>query len=104
MNYILQKFITDNQNTPIWLKRQAGRYLPKYLKIRNTVNNFLDLCFDQNKVVEITLQPIKRFDLSAAIIFSDILVLPHALGQIKFVENLGPVLAQFKSVADSLSA
>ena len=101
MNSILQKFVTDNQNTPIWLMRQAGRYLPEYLKIRNTVNNFLDLCYDQNKVVEITLQPIKRFNLSAAIIFSDILILPHALGwQVEFVENIGPVLAQFKSAAD----
>ncbi len=78
---------------PIWLMRQAGRYLTEYLAIRAKAENFLDLCFDPKRAAEITLQPVRRFGFDAAIIFSDILVVPHALGQrVAFVEGEGPRL------------
>ncbi|MBS0521110.1 MAG: uroporphyrinogen decarboxylase, partial [Proteobacteria bacterium] len=78
---------------PIWLMRQAGRYLPEYRAIRATTRSFLDFCYTSEKAVEATLQPIRRFDLDAAIIFSDILVVPDALGQkVWFEEGEGPKL------------
>ncbi len=73
--------------------RQAGRYLPEYRALRAKAGGFLDLCFDPEKAAEITLQPIRRFGFDAAILFSDILVVPHALGQrVWFVEGEGPRL------------
>jgi uroporphyrinogen decarboxylase len=78
---------------PIWLMRQAGRYLPEYRAIREKAGSFLDLCFNPSLASEVTLQPIERFDLDAAILFSDILVIPHALGRkVSFVEGEGPRL------------
>jgi uroporphyrinogen decarboxylase len=83
---------------PIWLMRQAGRYLPEYREVRRRVKTFLELCFTPELAVEVTLQPIRRFPLDAAIIFSDILVIPHALGQrVTFEEGQGPVLAPVRS-------
>ncbi len=74
--------------------RQAGRYLPEYRKVRSQQNSFLDLCFNPEKVCEVTLQPIKRFDLDFAIIFSDILVIPYAGGmKVDFIEKKGPILS-----------
>ena len=67
--------------TPIWLMRQAGRYLPEFKKIRSSNSDFIKLCLNSNLSSEITLQPIKRFNLDSAIIFSDILMVPYALGQ-----------------------
>ena len=79
--------------TPIWFMRQAGRYLPEFREIRKKNLNFIKLCLNPNLVNEITLQPIKRFDLDAAIIFSDILMLPYGLNQIvEFKKDVGPQL------------
>jgi uroporphyrinogen decarboxylase len=78
---------------PLWLMRQAGRYLPEYLKVRAQAGSFLSLCYNPELAAEVTLQPIRRFGVDAAIIFSDILVVPHALGQkLEFVEGEGPKL------------
>jgi uroporphyrinogen decarboxylase len=86
---------------PIWLMRQAGRYLPEYRQIRSGVGSFLDLCFTPDIAVEVTLQPIRRFSFDAAILFSDILVVPHALGQeVSYHEGEGPVLAPLRTVGD----
>ena len=77
--------------------RQAGRYLPEFQKIRSKNQNFLELCLNSELSSEITLQPIKRFDLDSAIIFSDILIIPYALGQgVKFTKGFGPKLSNFK--------
>jgi uroporphyrinogen decarboxylase len=80
-------------NSPIWLMRQAGRYLPEFRKIRKTNPDFVNLCLNENLSSKITLQPLKRFDLDAAIIFSDILMIPYGLSQeVKFEKNFGPRL------------
>ena len=79
----------------IWFMRQAGRYLPEFKKIRLENENFINLCLNSKLSSEITLQPIKRYDLDSAIIFSDILMIPYALGQnVKFIKNKGPVLSE----------
>lgn len=86
---------------PIWLMRQAGRYLPEYRALRARCGSFLDLCYAPEMAAEATLQPIRRFALDAAIIFSDILVIPHALGQeVAFEAGEGPKLAPLRSTAD----
>ncbi len=78
---------------PLWLMRQAGRYLPEYRALREKAGSFLDLCFNPVLAATVTLQPIERFDFDAAILFSDILVIPHALGRkVAFVEGEGPRL------------
>ena len=78
---------------PIWIMRQAGRYLPEYRDLRKGTGSFLELCYNPKLAAEVSLQPLKRFDLDAAILFSDILVIPDALGQrVEFIEGDGPVL------------
>jgi uroporphyrinogen decarboxylase len=80
-------------NVPIWLMRQAGRYLPEFKEIRNLNPNFVNLCLNEKLSSEITLQPLQRFELDAAIIFSDILMLPHGLNQkVEFKKDFGPQL------------
>ncbi len=83
----------DTSFNPIWLMRQAGRYLPEFREIRKKNTNFIKLCLDSKLSEEITLQPIERFDFDAAIIFSDILMIPYGLGQeVEFKKNFGPNL------------
>ena len=85
----------DTSFNPIWIMRQAGRYLPEFREIRKENSNFINLCLNENLSSEITLQPLKRFDLDAAIIFSDILILPYGLGQkVEFEKNFGPKLGE----------
>ena len=96
MKDILKEIIGNKKTsyTPIWFMRQAGRYMPEFREIRKSNQDFIKLCLNPNLVNEITLQPIKRFDLDAAIIFSDILMIPYGLGQkVEFKKGFGPILS-----------
>ncbi len=91
----IKKVIKDRKTdlNPIWIMRQAGRYLPEFREIRKKNTDFIKLCLNSSLSAEITLQPLKRFDLDAAIIFSDILILPYGLKQkVEFKKNIGPIL------------
>ena len=96
MSPINEVIINNKTNVkPVWIMRQAGRYLPEFREIRKENPNFINLCLNEKLSSEITLQPLKRFNLDAAIIFSDILMLPYGLGQkIEFVKNFGPKLGE----------
>ena len=94
----IEEVILKNKTNinPIWIMRQAGRYLPEFREIRKLNTDFVKLCLNEKLSAEITLQPLKRFDLDAAIIFSDILMLPYGLNQnVKFEKNFGPILGEF---------
>ncbi len=94
---LINKVIKENNTLikPIWIMRQAGRYLPEFREIRKKNPDFINLCLNENLSSEITLQPLKRFNLDAAIIFSDILMLPYGLGQkVVFEKNFGPRLGE----------
>ncbi len=99
---ILKALRKETQSVPpVWLMRQAGRFLPEYRATRKAMNGFLDLCYTPPKAMEVTLQPITRFHMDAAIIFSDILVIPDALGSdLSFVQGEGPQLSTVTSKAD----
>ena len=89
---IINKKVSDK---PIWFMRQAGRYLPEFRKIRSENKDFIKLCLNPDLVREITLQPINRFKLDAAIIFSDILIIPYGLNQkVEFKKGHGPILGE----------
>ena len=91
----------DCDGVPLWLMRQAGRYLPEYKKTRARAGSFLDLCYTPELAAEVMLQPLERFALSGSILFSDILVVPHAMGMdVRFVEGEGPVLIPVTSKKD----
>jgi uroporphyrinogen decarboxylase len=88
-------------HVPIWLMRQAGRYLPEYMKVRARSKDFLNFCYSPDLAVEVTLQPVQRFGLDGAIIFSDILVIPDAMGQkVAFEPGRGPVLEALRDPRD----
>ncbi len=96
----MDNFVTKNK-TPIWFMRQAGRYLPEYRKLRAKEVSFLDMCFNSKLAAEISLQPIKRFNLDFIILFSDILVIPYALNQkVDFKEGIGPILDPITSIKE----
>ncbi len=95
----ITKTIKDKRTdlNPIWIMRQAGRYLPEFREIRKNNTDFIKLCLNQELSAKITLQPLKRFELDAAIIFSDILMLPYGLGQkVEFKKNFGPLLGKLE--------
>ena len=95
---------TPQSSPPVWFMRQAGRYLPEYRATRQRAGSFLDLCYSSELACEVTLQPLRRFEFDAAILFADILLLPQALGQkLWFVEGEGPRLEPVYN-ADSLNA
>ncbi len=96
MNKILKLFDKNLQSPPIWLMRQAGRYMPEYMKVKKKHPDFFTMCRDIDAVCDITLQPIKKFNLDAAIIFSDILIILECLNiKVKFVPNTGPIVDKF---------
>ena len=88
--------LNKQKNFPIWFMRQAGRYLPEYKKIRKKNKNFINFCLNINDATKVSLQPIDRFDLDAAIVFSDILLILNAVGQkVEFKEKIGPILKNY---------
>ena len=105
-NSLLLNTINDikTNKTPVWLMRQAGRYLPEYQKLRKEAGSFLNLCLNPELAKEITLQPIRRYNFDAAIVFSDILTIPMACNRnLRFIENRGPVLNPIKKAEEIIN-
>src|SRR5215475_819161 len=100
--FLLRAFTGETlPRPPWWLMRQAGRYLPEYRQIRAKARDFVELCLTPAFATELTLQPVRRYGMDGAILFSDILMLPHALGQkLEFRDGEGPVLEPIESYAD----
>ena len=101
----MNKLVLDNLNykktekVPVWLMRQAGRYMKEYHTVKNKFNSFLEMCKNSDAVTEITLQPIKKFDFDAAIIFSDILLVLDAIDiNVEFIQGKGPVVENLESL------
>jgi uroporphyrinogen decarboxylase len=95
----LVRYLTDKDRSyiPVWFMRQAGRYLPEFRKIRSDNPDFIKLCFNSDLASKITLQPLDRYNLDAAIIFSDILLVPYALKQkVNFGKIDGPIISDFQ--------
>ena len=94
MNNTLGIFLKNNKlDIPIWFLRQSGRHIPEYFKLRNQKNNFIDFCLDTELVVKSTKLPLKYYDLDAAIVFSDILMIPWAVDRkVNFIKGIGPQL------------
>ncbi len=93
MSTLIKKSL--KKESPIWLMRQAGRYLPEYQKVREKQKDFIKFCLNIKAATRVTLQPIKRYDFDAAIIFSDILIIPYGIGQeVEFEESIGPILGE----------
>lgn len=91
MIFIDACFRRPTAHTPIWMMRQAGRYLPEYMAVRAKAGNFLNLCHDPEMACEVTIQPVERLDVDAAILFSDILVVPNEMGmELEFIKDFGP--------------
>ena len=89
--------LKDNHIKPKWFLRQAGRHIPEYFSIRNKHDNFIDFCLDENSIIDATILPLKYYNIDAAILFSDILLLPHFLGQkVTFKKEIGPVLKEIR--------
>ena len=87
----------DMTKTPKWFLRQSGRHIPEYFSIRNKHKNFIDFCFNESSIIDATLLPLKYYNLDAAILFSDILLLPHCLGQkVTFKKDVGPLLKKIE--------
>ena len=91
------KKLNDNSIIPVWFLRQSGRHIPEYFSIRDKHENFIHFCLDETSIVEATILPLKYYNIDAAILFSDILLIPHCLGQeVEFKKNHGPVLKKIE--------
>ena len=93
---LLESLILKKKNLPVWFMRQAGRYLPEYRITRKKNKNFINFCLNIKDATKVSLQPIERYNLDAAIVFSDILLILRAAGQkVEFKENTGPILGNY---------